>query len=113
MIVKEEKGKKSTRLQCYASPVLHLSQSFERVQLIDCNHTLTFNQLESDSSSPAWQLLGSLFNQPGSIMAHLGWIKRIVASRSREMILPLCSDKNSLGVLCLGLEYSTQEGTWT
>ncbi|PKU48708.1 rna-directed dna polymerase from mobile element jockey- hypothetical protein [Limosa lapponica baueri] len=36
----------------------------------------------------------------------LGYIKRIVASRSREVILPLCSGETSPGVLCAGLEPS-------
>ncbi|PKU40034.1 rna-directed dna polymerase from mobile element jockey-like [Limosa lapponica baueri] len=34
----------------------------------------------------------------------LGCIKRCVASRSREVILPLCSGETSPGVLCTGLE---------
>ncbi|PKU49549.1 hypothetical protein llap_102 [Limosa lapponica baueri] len=36
----------------------------------------------------------------------LGCIKRSVASRSREVILPLCSGETSPGVLCAGLEPS-------
>ncbi|PKU45445.1 hypothetical protein llap_4268 [Limosa lapponica baueri] len=40
----------------------------------------------------------------------LGCIKRSVASRSREMILPLCSGETPPGVLCPALESSTQGG---
>ncbi|PKU46305.1 rna-directed dna polymerase from mobile element jockey- hypothetical protein [Limosa lapponica baueri] len=40
----------------------------------------------------------------------LGCIKRSVASRPREVILPLCSHETPPGVLCPALESSTQEG---
>ena len=40
----------------------------------------------------------------------LGCIKRSVASRSREGIVPLCSLETSPGVLCPALEPSAQEG---
>jgi len=40
----------------------------------------------------------------------LGCIKRSVASRSREVNLPLCAGGTSSGVLCPALELSTQEG---
>ncbi|PKU29614.1 hypothetical protein llap_20082 [Limosa lapponica baueri] len=40
----------------------------------------------------------------------LGCIKRTVASRSREMIVLLCSGETPPGVLCLALETSTHEG---
>lgn len=35
--------------------------------------------------------------------------KRRMASRLGEVILPLCSDKTSLGVLCPALKPSTQD----
>ncbi|PKU46519.1 rna-directed dna polymerase from mobile element jockey- hypothetical protein [Limosa lapponica baueri] len=40
----------------------------------------------------------------------LGHIKRSMASRSREVILPLCSRETPPGLLCPALESSTQEG---
>jgi len=43
----------------------------------------------------------------------LGCITRSVASRSREVILPLCSDETSPGVLRSALEPSAQEGHGT
>jgi len=43
----------------------------------------------------------------------LGCIKRSVASRSREVILPLCSGDTSPGVLLSALEPSAQEGHGT
>jgi len=39
----------------------------------------------------------------------LGYIKRRVASRSREVILPLCSGQTPPGVLCSALESPAQE----
>jgi len=39
----------------------------------------------------------------------LGCIKRSMASRSREVILPLCSGETSPGVLCPAMEPSAQE----
>ncbi|PKU43954.1 rna-directed dna polymerase from mobile element jockey- hypothetical protein [Limosa lapponica baueri] len=40
----------------------------------------------------------------------LGYLKSSVASRSREVILPLCSGKIPPGVLCTALESSTRKG---
>jgi len=40
----------------------------------------------------------------------LGGIKGGVASRSREVILPLCSGETPPGILCPALEPSAQEG---
>jgi len=39
----------------------------------------------------------------------LGCIKSLMVSRSREVILPLCSDETPPGVLCPALEPSAQE----
>ena len=39
----------------------------------------------------------------------LGCMKRSVASRSREVILPLYTDETSPGVLCQDMEYPVQE----
>jgi len=40
----------------------------------------------------------------------LGCVKKSMASRSREVILPLCSHETPPGVLCPVLGLSTQEG---
>ena len=39
----------------------------------------------------------------------LGSIRRVVASREREVVVPLCSCEAPAGVLCLCLEPPTQE----
>ncbi|PKU42273.1 rna-directed dna polymerase from mobile element jockey-like [Limosa lapponica baueri] len=72
-------------------------------------------------SSPEEKDLGLLVDEKLDINWHcmlaaqkanriLGCIKRSVASRSREVILPLHSGETSPGVLCPALESSPQEG---
>jgi len=73
-----------------------------------------------NESSPEEKDLGMLFEKklkmtrqcvPSAQKANhiLGCIKRRVASRSREMVLPFCSGESLPGVLHAALEPSAQE----
>ncbi|KAK4830516.1 hypothetical protein QYF61_011458 [Mycteria americana] len=93
--------------------VLHLGQGNPQFQ-----YRVVDDVIES---SPAEKDLGVLMDEKLDMSRQcalaaqkanciLGRIKRSVASRSREVILPLCSGETPPAVLCLALEPSAQEG---